>query len=400
MAASVSPPTGAGAWLELLRAPGVGRVVLAGLLARLPLGMNSIGIVLLVRAHGDGYGAAGLVAAASSLAAAASAPVLGRLIDSLGQPRVLLPLSLAFPAALLGLIAVAEAGAGLGWLLALGTLAGALLPPIGAAIRAIWPAIVPRPELRATAYALEASLQELFFLVGPLLVAVLVALASPAVALGASALAGGIGTFAFATAPAARRGQAEPRTAGQRGGALASPGVRTISLVSMAMGVSFGVIEVSMPAFGEAHGSRAAGAAMLAATSLGSLLGGLWVGSRPSARAPVRRYELALVFFAAGLAPPLLAGSIAAMTVLIFIAGLAIAPVFAAGYALIDDTAIPGTTTEAFSWFSTAIVLGLAAGTAVGGALAEASGTDASLTLGWAAGIAALAIAWLGRRSL
>ncbi len=393
-------PSGAGAWSELLRAPGVARIVIAGLVARLPLGMNPIGIVLLVREQGDGYGAAGLAAAVYSLAAAGSAVALGRLIDRAGQPRVLIPLSIGFPAAMVGLVVVAEAGAALGWLLACAMLAGALMPPLGACMRALWPGLVARAELRGTAYAMEAVLQEIFFLVGPLLVAVLVALASPSAALAVSAAAAGLGTFVFATAPAARRARLEPRARGQKGSALAAPGVRTIALVSLGMGVAFGCLEVSMPAFGEAHGSRAAGAAMLAAISLGSLLGGVWIGSRGGDGPLMPRYLLAQSAFAAGLAPPLLAGSIPVMAVLVFVAGLAIAPAFAAAYGLIDDAAIPGTTTEAFSWLSTSVVLGVAGGTALAGAVIERSGTDASLGVALAAGGLALAVAVVGRRTL
>src|SRR3954470_13053198 len=100
MAATANPSTvGAGAWGELLRAPGVGRVVAAGLVARLPLGMEALGVVLLVRDAGQSYAAAGVVAASSALATAVGTPVLGRLIDRVGQTRVLLPIAVAFPAA-------------------------------------------------------------------------------------------------------------------------------------------------------------------------------------------------------------------------------------------------------------------------------------------------------------
>jgi MFS family permease len=377
-AAHPEPVTGPRAWTELLRAPGVPRVVVAGLVARLSLGMNPVAIVLLVREHGGSYALAGLLSGGYALAIAANAPVLGRLVDRVGQPRVLVPLAVGFPAGLAALVLLTQAGAATPWLLISAMATGAFLPPIGACMRAIWPMLVPRPELRGTAYALEASLQEIFFLAGPLLVAILATVASPAVALWVSAATAAAGTLAFALSPAARRGQAAPRAQGQRGGALASAGVRTVALASLAMGAAFGALEVSMPAFGEAHGSRAAGAGALASIALGSLVGGLWLGARPATSRPVRRYELALLAFAAGLLPLLLAGSIAVMAVLVFVSGLAIAPAFASAYGLVDDAAIPGTTTEAFAWLSTAILLGITGGTATAGALIERGGTDAS----------------------
>ncbi len=64
------------------------------------------------------------------------------------------------------------------------------MPPVGASLRALWPRLFADAELRAAAYALEASLQEITFIVGPLLVALLTAAASPVVAL---ARRGGVG---------------------------------------------------------------------------------------------------------------------------------------------------------------------------------------------------------------
>ncbi|HEX8105430.1 MAG TPA: MFS transporter [Solirubrobacteraceae bacterium] len=401
---TLSPaPSGAGAWGELLRAPGVPRVVTAALIARLPLGMHALGVVLLVRGQGGSYATAGLLAAGSSLASAASGPALGRLIDRLGQTRVLLPLALLYPTAVVGLVAAVLAGAPLALLIAVAVAVGLVQPPIPAAIRALWPSMLPRAELRGTAYAMEASLQELFFVAGPLLVAVIVAAASPAAALGVSAAAAGLGTLAFATSPPARRAGAQPGVfePRRRGGALASAGVRTVALTSLSMGAAFGAIEVSMPAFAEAHGSRAAGGVALAAYAAGSLLGGLWVGSRPATARPIRRYALAVGAFAAGLVLPLLAGSIPAMTLALLVAGVPIAPAFAAAYGLVDALAVPGTATEAFAWLSTSIILGLAGGTAAAGALIEtAGGTDASLAMGLAAGLLGLACVAVGRRTL
>ena len=400
--ADTTSPGGAGAWRELLRAPGVPRVVGAGLLARLPLGMNALGEVLLIRDQGGSYAAAGLVAAGGSVATAVSGPALGRAIDRLGQTRVLLPLAVLYPAAVAGLVLAALADAALAWLVLLAVATGAFLPPVGASIRVLLPTLVPRPELRATAYAMEASLQEVFFITGPLLVALLVTVASPSVALAVSATAGSVGTVLFATSRASRSlaGAGARHGGGRRGGALASGGVRTVALASMAMGAAFGAVEVSMPAFGEANGSRAAGGLALAAYAAGSLAGGIWIGARPAATDLARRYALALTAFAAGLLLLLLASSIGSMVLLILVAGLPIAPAFAAAYGLIDDTAPSGTSTEAFAWMSTAIVLGLAAGTAAAGALIERAGTDASLALACAAGFAGLACAVLGRATL
>jgi predicted MFS family arabinose efflux permease len=81
------------------------------------------------------------------------------------------------------------------------------------------------------------------------------------------------------------------------------------------------------------------------------------------------------------------------MCVLLLIAGLPIAPSFAASYGLVDRLAVPGTSTEAFSWLSTAIVAGISVGTAAAGVVIEHAGPIEALALaGPCAGVAALAV--------
>ena len=133
-----------------------------------------------------------------------------------------------------------------------------LLSPLGACMRALWPVLLPTPGLRDTAYALEAWLQEVFFLFGPLLVAAIAVVAAPWVAIVAAAACAGIGTLWFALTPALARVERGTR-ADSRAGALGSPAVRTIVIASLALGVAFGIVEVSMPAFAEVARLASAG---------------------------------------------------------------------------------------------------------------------------------------------
>ena len=86
--------------------------------------------------------------------------------------------------------------------------------------------------------------------------------------------------------------------------------------------------------------------------------------------------------------------------VLLVIAGIPIAPAFASSYGLVDRLAVPGTTTEAFSWLSTAIVTGISLGTAVGGVVIEHGGPIWSLALAAPCALLAAAIVLLLRASL
>ena len=67
-----------------------------GLVARLPISMVGLGIVLMVSAATGSYGIAGAVSAAFMIANAGFAILQGRLLDRLGQRRVLAVASVGF----------------------------------------------------------------------------------------------------------------------------------------------------------------------------------------------------------------------------------------------------------------------------------------------------------------
>jgi hypothetical protein len=180
-------------------------------------------------------------------------------------------------------------------------------------------------------------------------------------------------------------------------GALASPGLRTLVLASLPVGFAFGTLEVVLPAFSEAEGSKELAGVLLAAWSAASGVGGLIWGARGGG-APLLRAHMAFAWLLPlGIAPLLLAGSPLTMALLAILAGLPIAPLIASRNQLIERVVLPGTVTEAFTWPLTALVAGVSLGAAAGGAVVEASSWSAGVVL--AAGVAALGgLAVLGRR--
>jgi MFS family permease len=173
-----------------------------------------------------------------------------------------------------------------------------------------------------------------------------------------------------------------------------------VILAAIAIGTSFGAVEVSLPAFAEAHGNRPAGGLALAAYSVGSIAGGFLFGAAARNVPAARRYRIAVLAFPVLLALSLLAWSIPAMCVILAIAGLPIAPSFAASYVLLDRLAPADVKTETFAWLNTAIVAGAALGNAAAGSLIGASGWHASLTMAVMAGALAAAVTLVRRRTL
>ncbi len=389
-------------YARVLRAPDVARLLGAAVLARMPIGIDSLAMVLFVRAETGSFAVAGLVAAAFGLASGTSSPIQGRLIDRHGHARVMLPLAGLHAASLGALVALGLGGAPDAALIACGLAAGASIPPVGSVVRPLLPRLLGGEErLLPTAYAVDGIAIEMVFIAGPLLTALIVSVGSPAVALLVSCGFVLVGTVVLVTAPASRAWRPD---AGDHErhllGALTSPGVRTIVATTAPIGFALGATEVTMTAFASDHGSRAAAGALLALWAVGSGVGGLAYGAREHESAPGARWVRIAIAFPLFSVPLLAAPSIAVMAGLALIAGVCLAPYMAAANQLVGDVAPPGAVTEAFAWPITAIAIGAAGGSAAAGAIAQSVGWRTGFAAVVAAGLVAASVAFAGRSTV
>jgi MFS family permease len=203
---------------------------------------------------------------------------------------------------------------------------------------------------------------------------------------------------AAAALPASRTWRPLEVHSEHRRAALRSGGLRTLVLVLALVGVLLGAVEVAIPAVARAADAQGATGPLLALWGLGSMIGG-FAAARAGGLHGRRVLGVLLVALAAGHLLPAAGGGLVLLGALLVLAGLPLAPAFAAIYALVDEVAVPGTVTEAFAWLTTAIAVGIAGGAAAGGALADVSPT-ATFAFAAAAGgaAAAVALAWAGRR--
>jgi predicted MFS family arabinose efflux permease len=388
-----------GRYRLFLSLPGTARLLLSSLSGRLPLGMTSLAVLLLVHQHTGSFATAGVAVGAFTLMSASTTPLQGRLIDRIGGPPVLMGFAIAQAAGLGALVFAAQLGAASAALVVLAAVAGALTPPLSACVRALWPRVAPSTAMLEAAYALDATSQEAIWTSGPLLVAAAIALGSPAVAVLLSGAITVCGTAWFTTAPATRRWRGAGRAA-RRPSAIRNPGLRIIICATVLTGLGVGAVEVALPGIAVHAGSRPAAGILLGLWSIGSLFGGLVYGSRSWRARLSLRYPALLALVSLTTLPLIFVGTIAAAIPLSLLAGIAFAPTLSCQYTLVGAIAVRSSATVAFAWMSTALVAGIAAGNAAAGPLVQGGGIASAVALGCAATGLAAVIATLRRGTL
>jgi predicted MFS family arabinose efflux permease len=358
-------------YLEILRARHAARLLVGTLVGRLPSATAPIAILLFVRAEGGTYSLAGALAAVYGVANAVGQPVLGRIVDLRGQPRVQLP-----AAVLSGLAMALFAFAGIGSLpLAYAAVAGAGLftPPLEGGLRALWPSVLRREDQVHTAYAMDAVAQEVMFTVGPLIVTLCVSLWSTQAALLVINAVGVLGALSVVVSEPSRTWRSAPREAHWLG-ALRSPGLLALLAAFLFIGMALGSITVASVPYADEHGGDAVYGWLMAALGFGALVGGSVYGARQWAGEPARRLRVLVALLVVCYLPLTLMPDAVPMVALTALAGVFLAPAIACAFVLVDRHAPRGTVTEAFSWLVTTFTVGHSVGTGVAGPVVEAGG--------------------------
>jgi MFS family permease len=372
----------AGSYRRLLGDPVLRGLAVADVCARLPQGMVSITLLLVAAAHAS-MTTAGLVVAGYTLGQGVTGPLRGRLADRYGLARVCAVCVGLYVLALLCLLA-GSLGRSPAWLLvAAAAAAGLVVPPLSPGMRSLWSAHAAG-VLRHTAFALDAAVFDLAYITGPVLASSLAAGLAPAAAVGVLLALTCAGVIIIGAR--SRPGQVgQVGQAGQAGrpahdrrpasGALRSAALRRLLLTGVLVNLALSATEVALTAYVRQHHALWASGPLLAEVSVGSIVGSLLLGARPSAAETAegarRRLPRLLARYALGLATLTAAGLyFPLVAVAAPLAGLCLGPSLATLFGLASSAAPDGGGTEAQAWLSSVMNGGAAAGAALAGATA------------------------------
>ena len=368
----------------------------AGFIARLPVSMVGIGILMYVEAERGSYTIAGAVSGSISIAAAIGGPLSSRLVDKLGQHRVLPIQILLIVLCSMALVVLIPSDVPAPYLFIFSIGSGLAYPSIGALVRSRWTALLVSGPVLLTAFSIESIIDELIFIVGPTIAATTSVKLHPAAPqiIAMCLLAGG-GLWL-----ASMRNTEPPinKHEGKRGKpVILQNGLIYMWGVHIAIGMFFGAVETSIIAFTKLAGQPIYGGIVMAVWAFGSLLGGFVYGGLHFKSALHNQLIVVTLLLVPATAAMIFVDSILMLALLSIAAGIGISPLLIASAAITQRRSPVGRTTEAIASMYAGIGLGFAFAAAMSGWLIDNRGTSYSFALGAFATLFTLAITLIGR---
>jgi MFS family permease len=360
--------------------------------------MSTIGIVaMLSRTNGE-YWLAGAVSATFALTNALVAPQISRLVDRLGQSRILTSATTLSLTGFIGLLAATHFGAP-DWTLFAFALLAAAMPSMAAMVRARWTELYRDTPKLNTAFAFESVADELVYILGSALAVGLSVSLFPEAGPLASTLFLAVGSAAFIL----QKGTEPEVQRMAKGGGRPTIKLRAVQILTFALvaiGVIFGTAEVTVIALTAEFGSAAAASLVLSGYAVGSLFIGLVFGALKLGMPLSRQFATAITVAAATTVPLLFVSNIPMLALALFVSGAAISPTFITAFALVERLVPAAKFTEGITWVMTGIGIGIAIGSFASGWVIDAFGPSQGFWVSVAAGVVAVLTALLGQSSL
>jgi MFS family permease len=359
----------------LFEVPGARRFIVGGFTARSAGSMFGVSVVAMVAARTGSYELAGAVVAAGMVSLALFAPFLGRLVDRYGQRRVAIPFFLwsGFWAVMTLLTSLRGWPT---WLLFITFPLCGAIPNLGTMARARWSHIFAHdPRNLHSAMSFEQVMEEVTFVIGPVLAIWLSTAFFPEAGFLFATVAYAVGVLVFISARSTEP-PVVPHHERPTEHAYRVPGLVPLAFIMVMTGAIFGVNEVVTLAVSQEWGAPGAAGAILALYAVGSATAGLVFGHVSHGRNLVKLLMLGTLGMAVLEVPVLLAPNLWALAGLMLVAGMATAPTLITTMNLIERIVPKSQLNEGMTIVLTGLIIGIAAGSAVSGVVIDRIGAQ------------------------
>jgi MFS family permease len=366
-----------------------------GFLARLALSMSGVGTVVMVASARDSYALAGAVTGASLATTLLTIPLLGRLVDRYGQSRIAVPAAIWSAAMSTALVLCLSLDAPT-WTLFATNILSATAPNVGGMARARWAEIYDNDgDSMHVANSFEQVLDEVCFILGPILAVALATSIAPEAGRVAALLLTLVGTVLFA-AQRSSEPPVQPVDPSASRSPLSNRGLQVMMLVFLFTGSIFGSLEMATIAFTDSLGHKSSAGVVLALQAVGSAVAGMLFGMLTLRGSSTSRFLVGVSGMAVLMLPLTLAGGLWSLAPLMFIAGMATSPTMITGMGLVQELIPRSQINEGMTLAVTSLLGGISLGSMVAGWSVERFGADSGYWLPATAGVLALLVATSG----
>lgn len=374
-------------YLTLFRTPGGLRFSIPGLIARMPISMDSLALIFIVVAVSDSYAIAGALSATASVVIAFATPHWSRVADRIGQSAMLvrvIPVKV-FAFCVFTVLVLNETPVWT-WFVAI-IITEAFSVNTGGLVRRRWLHVLsPDKSTTAedeqdrhvvnTAYSFEALMDEVVFILGPIIVTACATTIAPAAGIisGIIFLAVGVPLFVMqkdTEPPANPKREVDPHPA-----VIRNKRVQAVVLPTTLLGGFFGSIAIVTVAFAEARDQAALSGVLLAIWAAGSAVAAIMNGLIKWRLTSATRFLIFLLALTILSIPMLFVHSITWLAVALFFNGFAIAPLVINAYGVAEGAVPPEQITETLTWVVAGMPMGGALASALSGQIIDRFGAD------------------------
>jgi len=348
----------------------------------MPIAMDSLAIIFIVVAATDSYALAGALTAVGSIVVGAAEVFWSRQADSRGQARILL---LAAPTRvvsfLIFVVLVSKDAPIWTWFVSL-IIAESTAISAGGMVRRRWLHILKNDpdnsdgHLVNTAYSWEAMVDEIVFILGPVVATSFAVNVAPSAGILAGLVFLAIGWTSLAAMkstepPAEPANKDDPHPA-----VLRNRIVQSIVIPCALLGGFFGAIGITVVGFAEERNHPESTGWLLAIWAVGSAVAAIINGVIKFKSAHATRFLIYLVALTIATVPLLFVNSIPLLALALFVNGLFIAPLIVNAYGTVENAVPAGQITEALTWVIAGMPLGGAVASALAGVVIDNSGAQ------------------------